>query len=368
MDAINAIDRKIWIIAGPAMLSNISAPLLGLADAAILGHLDSPDYLAAVAVGSAILSFLYWGFGFLRMGTTGLVARALGAGNTAAAHLALGRAAVLALGLALLVLLFYPLWLQLALALMAPAEGVAPLAAEYVGLRALSAPAVLLTYAVIGWCIGRQDTRWPLLIALVTHLLNLLLDLLLILGLGMASAGAALATCCAEYAGALVALLAVRKQLGSRMAPATWQALRVWRDYRPLLRSNTHLFVRTVCLLGSLGFAVLFACARPFLPLLSGLPEVVAQLRACLPWLVLLPLIAAPSYLLDGIFIGAAASRELMLSMLGSVLLVYLPAWWLSRGLGNDGLWLSFLLFSAARSLSLYPLYLRRQRRADWRV
>lgn len=366
------LDRRIWAIAGPAILSNISAPLVGIADAAILGHLDSAAFLAAVAVGSAVLSFLYWGFGFLRMGTTGLVARALGAADATGAQLALGRAAVLAL-----------------------------------------------------------------LITLVTQLLNLLLDLVLILGLGMASAGAALATCCAEYAGAVVALLAVRHQLGGRAAPGVWQGLRTLSGYAPLLRSNAHLFVRTVCLLGAFAFftamgsrlgsevvaanalflqllmlsayaldgfayaaeglaghcagagdseglgrvaercalwcllgsalfALLFACAGPLLPLLTGLPGVLALLQAYLPWLVLLPLVAAPSYLLDGVFIGAAATRELMLGMLASVLLVYLPAWWLSRDLGNDGLWLAFLLFSGARSLSLYPLYRYRQGRRGW--
>jgi len=367
------------------MLSNISAPLLGLADAAILGHLDSASYLAAVAVGGAILSFLYWSFGFLRMGTTGLVARALGAGDVAAAHLALGRAGVIALLLALLVWLLHPLWLAVALQWMAPADGIAPLAREYVQLRVLSAPAVLFTYAVVGWCIGRQDTRTPLAIALLTHLLNLLLDLLFILGLGLASAGAALATCCAEYAGALLALLAVRRTLAGQVQAQIWRALGQWADYLPLLRSNVQLFVRTVCLLGALAFftamgsrlgsevvaanALLmqllmltayaldgfayaaeglagsragagdatgleqvaercalwcllgsllftlgFACASPLLPLLTALPEVLALLRAYLPWLVLLPLIAAPSYLLDGVFIGAAATRELMLS------------------------------------------------------
>lgn len=431
------LDRRIWAIAGPAILSNISAPLVGIADAAILGHLDSAAFLAAVAVGSAVLSFLYWGFGFLRMGTTGLVARALGAADATGAQLALGRAAVLALLLALLVWLLHPLWLHAALQLMAPADGVAPLATEYVQLRVLSAPAVLLSYAVVGWCIGRQDTRTPLLITLVTQLLNLLLDLVLILGLGMASAGAALATCCAEYAGAVVALLAVRHQLGGRAAPGVWQGLRTLSGYAPLLRSNAHLFVRTVCLLGAFAFftamgsrlgsevvaanalflqllmlsayaldgfayaaeglaghcagagdseglgrvaercalwcllgsalfALLFACAGPLLPLLTGLPGVLALLQAYLPWLVLLPLVAAPSYLLDGVFIGAAATRELMLGMLASVLLVYLPAWWLSRDLGNDGLWLAFLLFSGARSLSLYPLYRYRQGRRGW--
>ena len=81
MQRLSSLNRKIWGIAWPAILSNISVPLLGLVDAAILGHLNNPRYLGAVAIGGALLSFLYWGFGFLRMGTTGLVARAMGAGR-----------------------------------------------------------------------------------------------------------------------------------------------------------------------------------------------------------------------------------------------------------------------------------------------
>ena len=102
MVTAGSLDHKIWRIAWPAILSNISIPLLGLVDAGILGHLEDTRYLGAVAIGSALLSFLYWGFSFLRMGTTGRVARALGAGSASRASLELYRAGVLALVLALL--------------------------------------------------------------------------------------------------------------------------------------------------------------------------------------------------------------------------------------------------------------------------
>ena len=123
MATLKSLDYKIWGIAWPAILANLSVPLLGLVDAAILGHLDSSRYLGAVALGAALLSFLYWGFGFLRMGTTGRVARALGAGSHASAERELGRAMWLALGLALAVWLAHPLWLDLGFALMAPEAG-----------------------------------------------------------------------------------------------------------------------------------------------------------------------------------------------------------------------------------------------------
>ena len=100
MPQMTTLDRKIWGIAWPAILSNISVPILGLVDAAILGHLGDASYLGSVALGTAILSFLYWGFSFLRMGTTGLVARATGAGDHDGAFLVLAQSMVLALVLA----------------------------------------------------------------------------------------------------------------------------------------------------------------------------------------------------------------------------------------------------------------------------
>jgi MATE family multidrug resistance protein len=437
MAALKSLDYKIWGIAWPAILANLSVPLLGLVDAAILGHLDSSRYLGAVALGAALLSFLYWGFGFLRMGTTGRVARALGAGSQARAERELGRAMWLALGLALAVWLAHPLWLDLGFALMAPDAELLPLAKEYTAIRIASAPAVLVTYAVVGWCIGRQDTRWPLAILLLTNLSNILLDFLLILGLGLASKGAALATLLAEYLGCGMALWVVQRQVPGwrREFPAL---LREPRDFLPLLHANRHLFLRTICLLGALAFftamgekfgaatlaanallmqlvmvtayamdgfafaaeglagqragagdnpgftaavercalwclataaamSLLFLLTGPWLfRQLTDLPAVLALLHHYGPWLILLPLVSAPAYLFDGIFIGTACTRDLMRSMLVSVGLVYLPTWYLTRDWGNSGLWLAFTLFSAARGFTLYRRFRRRQSAEGW--
>ncbi len=438
MTQADSLDRRIWGIAWPAILSNISIPLLGLVDAAILGHLGSSDYLGAVAIGSAILSFLYWGFGFLRMGTTGLVARAVGAGQADEALLVLARSMVLALGLAAGVIILHPLWLGLGFSLMAPREAVLGLADSYASIRIASAPAVLLVYAVIGWCIGRQDTRWPLFIVVSQNLVNIVLDLVFVLGMGLNSDGAALATVCAEYCGCALALYAVWRQ-HPRLPGAAWLArLRRWGEYRELLRSNRHLFVRTVCLLGSFAFftaagdklggnvlaanalmmqllmlsayamdgfafaaeglsgqylgardlagfragvrrcswwcagcavflaAGLLVAQQPLVMYLTGLSEVREVLREHYLWIILMPLAAGPSYLLDGVFIGASETRQMMHTMLLSIVLVYLPVWYLTQGWGNHGLWLALLLFNAARGVTLYYCFLGMQRRGAW--
>jgi MATE family multidrug resistance protein len=435
------LDAKIWTIAWPAIVANISIPALGLVDAALLGHLDDALHLGAVAVGGAILSFLYWGFSFLRMGTTGEVARAVGAGDAARATLVFGRAAVTALAIALLLLILQSPLLSLGLALIGPAEGLGDAAHHYASIRLFSAPAALLTYVAVGWFIGHQDTRWPMRILILTNLSNIALDALFIVGLGWASTGAALATVIAEYLGLALALYALRRQWPDRNDGAFWDGLREVRAYGRLLRSNAHLFLRTFTLLFAFAFftaagenfgtdvlaanavmiqflmfaafamdgfayaaeglagealgagsperffvvsrrcalwtgvcalliSVLILLGRDSVfPLLTDLPPVLASMQAHGLWLVILPLVAAPSYLLDGLFIGAGATRAMMLSMLFSAFAVYLPVWYATTGLGNHGLWLAFTLFNGARGLSLslsFTYFTRQHRWLRW--
>ncbi len=432
------LQRKVWQIAWPAILSNISVPLLGIVDTAILGHLDSTRYLGAVAIGASILSFLYWGFGFLRMGTTGLVARAAGAGDRQRELAVLLQSGVLAAVLAALVMLSSPAWLGLGLQLMAPGPELAPLAAEYVSIRVFSAPAVLVTYAVLGWFIGRQNTRVPLLILVFTNGLNILLDVLFIVVLDWKSAGAAWATLCAEYAGCALALRLVWRRLDWRPLAGVLPELRQPAAYRELLESNRYLFIRTICLLfgfafftamstrqgeavlaantillnllmlaayGLDGFAyaaeglagnaagagslerfhravracwqwslataglmsLLFLVGAPLIyPLFTDHGDVRELLGTYHLWLVAMPLVAAPSYLLDGVFIGAARTRQMMLGMVFSLGVVYLPAWFLLQGLANHGLWLAFLAFNGARGASLWYFFRRLSREGGW--
>ena len=438
MPTMSTLDRKIWGIAWPAILSNISVPILGLVDAAILGHLGDARYLGSVALGTAILSFLYWGFSFLRMGTTGLVARATGAGDHDSAFMVLAQSMVLALGLAGAVILLHPLWLGLGFSLMDPQPALLPLAQSYAGIRIASAPAVLITYAIIGWFIGRQNTRWPMLIMILTNAANIVLDFIFIVGLGLNSDGAAIATVIAEYLGLALALLVVARQVPATAWSTARQRIADWPAYARLLRSNRHLFVRTVCLLASFAFftamgdklgadtlaanalliqllmlaafgldgfafaaeglagsalgagnlgafhravrrcaiwcfgtaalvSIAYWLLNPLLfPVLTDLDPVRQIMFDQVPWLIALPLLAAPSYLLDGVFIGSAETRPMMITMLASALLVYLPLWYVTQPLGNDGLWLAFCAFNAARGLSLWLWYLYLNRSDRW--
>lgn len=242
------------------IISNISVPLLGIVDTAILGHLPQPQYLAAVAVGSSILAFIYWGFGFLRMGTTGLTAQAVGRRDLHRLRLIIFQSILLAAAIGLSVLLLSPVLIELGLAWVAPPAGSEQLAQQYLNIRIFSAPAVMINYAVIGWFIGRQNTRIPLLITVATNIANIILDLALIIGLGLNSEGAALATLLAEYGGCALALAALRRYTHTRRAaggdtqPIGRRELLHWPDFHHLIRVNRHLFIRTIALLASFAF------------------------------------------------------------------------------------------------------------------
>lgn len=246
--------RRVWQLAWPLILSNLSVPLLGVADTAILGHLPDPRYLGAVAVGASILSLLFWSFGFLRMGTTSLVARACGRQDNDASRLFLAQGLLLALAISAALFALQTWLLPLALNLMNPGQEVAQLALSYLTLRLYGAPATLATYVLIGWFIGQQDTRSPLVILVATNLFNILLDVVLIIGLGLNSDGAALASVLAEYTGLALGLWLLRRRLRAIGGHLNTGLLRHWRSYLPLLTVNRHLFVRTLCLLGTFAF------------------------------------------------------------------------------------------------------------------
>jgi MATE family multidrug resistance protein len=422
-------NRDIWAIAAPMILSNVSVPLLGMVDTGVTGHLDDPVYLGAVAIGSTIFGFLYAGFNFLRMGTTGITAQRFGAGDDDGLKIALGQSLIVAVGIALLLILLQIPIAVVAMRLLGPDADIAAVARQYFDIRIWSAPATLANYALIGWFLGLQNARVPLLIVLAINLTNIVLDFTFVLGLGMKVEGVALASVIAEFTGVAV---------GGSIA-AGWLRLRAGRLQRAHLTSlaeygaffavNGHLLVRTMALLFSFtfvtaagarlgglilaanavlmnmvnlmayaldGFAhaaealvgkavgardgealrrsvtlalrwslfvALLFCAifalggAAIIRLLTDLPDVVATSLTYLPWVALLPLVGTWSYLYDGVFVGATRAREMRDIMLVSTFLVFVPAWYVFRFLGNHGLWLALTLFLASRGIGMYYYY-----------
>ncbi len=247
--------RQAWSLAWPLILSNLTTPLMGLADTAMLGHLDSAGYLAATAIGANILTFSLWMFGFLRMGTTSLTGRAAGANQTREVALLLYRSWLMGALLGLVLVAVQFVLLPYILMLMTPDAQVRELALNYSLIRLSAAPAVLMTYGAIGWFIGLQQARYPLLIMLTVNVLNLLLDWLFIIEFDWGSNGAALASALAEYAGFALAVWLVLRELRARGAIGL-RAIRggLFKNWRPLMRINQHLFVRTLALLAVFSF------------------------------------------------------------------------------------------------------------------
>lgn len=240
--------RRVWALAAPMILSNISVPLVALVDSTVIGHLPHAHQLGAVAVGASLYTFLAWAMGFLRMGTTGFAAQAAGRGDGAALRQILLQGLLLALGLALaLGILGVPLS-GVALHFMQPSAELEQLTLDFFHTRLFGLPAALASYALVGWFLGTQNARAPLAILLTTNLVNIALNLWFVLGLDWGVVGSARASVIAEWTGALLGLALTRGALRAYPGHIAWAALALWRSWRPLLAVNRDIFIRSLAL------------------------------------------------------------------------------------------------------------------------
>lgn len=240
-------------MAGPIILTNVSVPLLGAVDTAVVGHLPEAYYIGAVAIGAMLFTYVYHLFNCLRMGTTGPTAQARGASDYAEVRAILGRALLLAGAVGgVLIALQLPL-LAVAFWLIAASPEVEHYAREYYLIRVWSMPAVLGIYAIVGWLYGLRDVRTPLLVQVATNLLNIALDFLFVLGYGWGVAGVAFASVLAQYTGLLLGLLCVWHRM--RLLPGGGgRALLLDRERLIRMVSiNGDIVLRTFCVVTVLG-------------------------------------------------------------------------------------------------------------------
>lgn len=237
--------RKIFAIALPMIISNVAAPMLGLVDTAIIGHLPDAIYLSAVAIGAMAVQFIYFLAVFLRMSTTGVIAQSFGAQDSPAQqrHFIHGLLFAALLGLAMI--LAQPLILWAVWQLVAATPELQGLASEYIQIRLWGAPAALTVLVVLGVLLGRQQARSAMVLVILTNLVNVILNVVLIIGLGMNVAGAAWATVCAEWVTAIAGLYWVCRSLGLRWHTLPRPQLAEWRA---LLSINQHILVRSLVL------------------------------------------------------------------------------------------------------------------------
>lgn len=248
MPLLTASDKALWRLALPMILSNITVPLLGLVDTAVIGHLDSPVYLGGVAIGATATSFLFMLLLFLRMSTTGLTAQAFGAKNSSALSRALVQPLLLALGAGIVIALLRTPLIDLALHITGGSEAVLEQARRFLAIRWLSAPASLGNMVLLGWLLGVQYARAPVILLVVGNLFNIVLDLWLVMGLHMNVQGAALATVIAEYVTFFIGLLMVWQVL-RRQAISLSMLKSAWRGgVRRLLALNRDIMLRSLLL------------------------------------------------------------------------------------------------------------------------
>ena len=245
-------DRQILQIALPSIVSNITVPLLGMIDVAIVGHMGSPVYIGAVAVGSMIFNLVYWLFGFLRMGSSGLTAQALGRRDLTEVTRILVRSVSVALGIALLMIILQAPLKWLMFWLIGPTTDVVPFATTYFYIVIWGAPASLALFSLMGWYIGMQNTRIPMFISIMQNIVNILASLTLVYGFGMKIEGVALGTVIAQYTGLLMALGLLVKYYGKvfrgRMRLFRNREFSFLLPPSSFLQINRDIFLRTLCL------------------------------------------------------------------------------------------------------------------------
>ena len=427
-DAGAITHARILRIAVPIVLSNITVPILGAVDTGVVGQIGLPEPIGAVGLGAIILSSIYWIFGFLRMGTTGLTSQALGAGERGEVAALLTRALLIgaAAGVVLILLQLPVFWAALQVA---PATNeVEALTSGYMRIRIWSAPAAIAIYGITGWLIAQERTRAVLLMQLWMNGLNVGLDLWFVLGLDRGVEGVAFATFLAEWSGLALGLWFCRNAfarpewrdpaqvfdrarlthmmavngdilirsllmqamfvsflfIGSGFGDATLAANQVLMQFLTFSAFALDGFAftaetlvgqamgarargrlrRAAMMSSSWGILVVAALALVFgsfggaiIDLMTTAPEVRDRAREFLAYVVLAPVAGVGAFMLDGIFIGATATRD-MRNMMAVSFAIYAAALaLLVPGLGNHGLWLALLISFVARGVTLALRY-----------
>ncbi len=247
------MNREILRLAVPNIISNVSIPLLSTVDTALMGRL-SPLHIGAVGLASMIFNFIYWNFGFLRMGTTGMTAQAFGKGDDKEIASTLGRAVLISLILAFLIILFQVPLISLGIKLMNVPQAQIVLVEEYFYIRIWAAPASLLLYTLLGWFFGLQNAFYPLVITILINTINIVLSYLFIMVYEWDVQGVAWSTVIAQYSGLILSIALILYRYKKQILQLHPTSLFAIAAFRRFLNVNTNLFIRTLCLTFSFGY------------------------------------------------------------------------------------------------------------------
>jgi len=241
--------RAFWLLAGPMIIGNVSMALLGLVDIAVIGHLDTAVYLGGVAVGTVIFDFLYWGMGFLRMGTTGIVAQALGKNDATEVRTILMQSILVGLSIAFVILLFQKPIFNIGLSFLEGSSDVKYYAFVYCQWMIWGMPALMVLFSVNGWLLGMQNAKAVLQIGIVVNVINIILDVIFVVYMDMDVRGVALATVISQYCGVLMAFIIINKQLLKLSGEWLLEKILNLEKIKKFLGLNHDIFIRTICLI-----------------------------------------------------------------------------------------------------------------------
>lgn len=249
------VHKQVLLLAIPMVLSNITVPLLGLVDAAVIGHLDHAWYLGGVALGSTMISVTFWLLGFLRMSTTGLAAQAYGAKGKHQLGLVFTQGMAMAFGFAALFLLFHSFIADWVFSFSDASEQVKHYGQQYFSIRAWSAPAALANFVLLGWLLGTQNAKAPMWMVIIANVTNIALDVLFVIGFGWKVEGAALASVIADYTGMSFGLWCVwRKWSQENLPPLTSLIKDTTNGLSRFVKLNRDIFLRSLCLQATFTF------------------------------------------------------------------------------------------------------------------
>lgn len=426
------MNKSILKLAVPNIISNITVPLLGLIDLALMGHLGSEIYIGAISLGSVIFNFIYWGFGFLRMSTSGFTAQAFGEKNKNEAITILIRALLLTLSISVIILLLQAPIAWGSFKIIGGSPEVETLANEYFRIRIWAAPAALSLFVFSGWFLGMQNARYPMIIAILVNVVNILLSVFFVFGLKMKSDGVALGTVISQYAGLITAIILLLRKYRGMLPLVTKAGVLDLKFLTNFFKVNSDIFIRSFCIIlvftfftsksasindtvlavnsillqflmffsffidgfafagealvgkfigakeinnlkkvvklllyWGLGLAIIFTVlylsgTNLILKLLTSQENVIESAQKFLFWVVLIPVASVGSFIWDGIYIGATASRAMRNSLLVSTFLIFAPVYYfLNPVWNNHALWMGMLLFMFSRGVILSLLYKR---------
>ena len=420
--------RRVLNIALPIVVSNATVPILGAVDTGVIGQLGEAAPIGAVGIGAIILSTLYWFFGFLRMGISGLTAQARGQGDSLEVSALLMRGLLIGIaGGVILIVLQAPI-LNVAFFAAPASHAVETLALDYAGIRIFSAPAAICIFAITGWLIALEKTKSVLVLQVVTNGINIVLDIIFVLWLDFGVRGVAVATVIAECSGLALGLFLCRNAFHHRHW-RNWSRILDGPRLRRMAVMNTDIVIRNLLLeaafvsflflaadfgdltlaanqlllqfihitayaldgfafaaealvglsvgartqaalrrsvllsslwasVAALALALGFAVFGPTaIDILTTAPDVRMEARVFLPWAAAAPIVGMPSFMLDGIFIGATRTRDMRNGMMISTPFYAVAVVLLIPGFGNHGLWAGIMVFFVARAVTLGARY-----------